>query len=54
MSSCRSVVEPICLSKSLRLEAVGVYLDQDRGTALPLDYDVYSLAGHELHVIGEK
>lgn len=49
----RSIIEPICQSKSLSIEAVGVYLDADRATALPLDYDIYALAGHQIHVIGE-
>lgn len=50
---CREVVEPICLLKSIDIEKLGIYLDDDRSAALPLDYDIYSLTGHVLHVMGK-
>lgn len=49
----REALEPICQAKALDIESLGVYMDSDRSAALPLHYDIYSLSGHILHVIGK-
>lgn len=50
----RDIIEPICSSKAIGVDAVGVYLDDDRSYTLPLSYDVYGLAGRQIHVIGKR
>ncbi|XP_067945837.1 pleckstrin homology domain-containing family G member 5-like isoform X2 [Watersipora subatra] len=50
----RDTVEPICRLKNIDLDSLGIYLDDDRSAALPLDYDIHSLSGHVLHVMEYK